>query len=122
MASDNTYKLPKSRLSTPLVLPKSTARAWISANNTILSTHSSGHGRYRNSSSHFNILNCRIATSSSTTLHSVQHPSKPILHQVWNIANRVAVREEIPAASTVTVVVEPRTEDKVGRYRHECAI
>ena len=63
----------------------------------------------------------RITPSTTTALHCIQDPSHPVFEEVWNVSDGIAVREQIPASSTVSVIVEPRAEDKVGRGREESA-
>lgn len=52
-------------------------------------------------------------------MQSIDHPTEPVLEEVGDIANGVAVREEIPAAGAVAVVVEPRAKDEVGSDAEE---
>lgn len=48
-----------------------------------------------------------VASSAAGTLYGVEYPADPVLQQVGDVADRVAVGEEVPAAGTVAVVVEP---------------
>lgn len=48
-----------------------------------------------------------VATPTSATLYSIQDSANPVLEQVWDIPNRVAVREEVPALGTISAVIEP---------------
>jgi hypothetical protein len=48
-----------------------------------------------------------IATPTSTPLYSVDDPAHPVFEEVWDISDRITVRKKIPAASSVSVVVEP---------------
>lgn len=50
-------------------------------------------------------LHSTITPSRPRPLKTVNNPPQPILEQVRNIPNRVPMREQIPAASTVAVVV-----------------
>ena len=47
-------------------------------------------------------------------MQSIDHTTEPVLEEIRDIADGVAVREEVPATGAVTVVVEPRAEDKIG--------
>ena len=58
-------------------------------------------------------LDRTVTTPASTSLNSVECSPKPVLEQVRNVADRVTMGQEIPTASTVAVVVEPRAEDEV---------
>lgn len=62
-----------------------------------------------------------IPSPAPTTLQRVPDPARKVLQDIGNIADSVAVREEIPAASAVAVVVEPGAEDEVGGDDHEQA-
>lgn len=52
-------------------------------------------------------------------MESIDYPTEPVLEEVGDIADGVAVGEEIPAAGAVAVVVEPGTEDEVGSDAEE---
>lgn len=45
----------------------------------------------------------------------------PILEDVWNVSNGVAVRHQVPSSCAVPVVVQPSAEDQIRRQRHEQA-
>lgn len=55
-------------------------------------------------------------------LKRVDHPLHPVLQDVRDIADGVGVREEVPAAGSVAVVVEPRAEDEVCGGAEEDAV
>jgi hypothetical protein len=59
-------------------------------------------------------LDGTVAAPTPGPLHRVEHATCPVLDEVRNVAQGVAVREEIPSTCTVAAVVEPRPEDKVG--------
>lgn len=44
---------------------------------------------------------------------SINHFSRPVLEQIGNIAYCIAVGQQVPTASTITVVVEPGTKYEV---------
>jgi hypothetical protein len=67
-------------------------------------------------------LDCRIPTSTSTALHSSSDLARKVLCNVRDITDRIAVGQQVPAASAVAVVVEPGSEDKVGGYGEEEAV
>jgi hypothetical protein len=46
-------------------------------------------------------------------LDTVEDPTEPVLHQIGDVADGVAVRQKVPATSAISVVVEPRAEDQV---------
>lgn len=54
-----------------------------------------------------------IASATASALDGVEHPARPVLEEVGNVAQSVAVGEEVPASCAVAVVVEPRAEDQV---------
>ena len=62
------------------------------------------------------MLNSAVSASAPNTTpgHSVDHFLRPVFEEVRHISDGVAMGEKIPSASTVTVVVEPGTEDEVG--------
>jgi hypothetical protein len=63
-----------------------------------------------------------IPSSTPPTGHRTDHFSRPVLEQVWDISDGVAVGEEIPTSGSVAVVVEPGSEDQVGGYAEEEAV
>ena len=64
---------------------------------------------------------CRVASPGTSALYGVEDPPGPVLEKVGDIANRVTVRQQIPTAGAVAVVVEPGAEDEVGRRAEEDA-
>ena len=50
----------------------------------------------------------------TTPSDSVNHFLGPVFEEVRHISDGVAMGEKIPSASTITVVIEPGTEDEVG--------
>lgn len=62
-----------------------------------------------------------IASATASALDGVEHPARPVLEEVGDVAQGVAVGEEIPASCAVTVVVEPRAKDQVCRNAKEDA-
>lgn len=69
----------------------------------------------------WSFLHRTVPTSRSGALQGINDPTAPVLEEVWHVANRIAVREEIPASSAVAVVVEPGAEDEVCRNAEEDA-
>jgi hypothetical protein len=63
-----------------------------------------------------------IPSSTPPTGHRTDHFSRPVLEQVWDISDGVAVGEEIPPSGSVAVVVEPGSEDQIGGYADEEAV
>jgi hypothetical protein len=63
-----------------------------------------------------------IPSSTPPTGHRTDHFSRPVLEQIWDISDGVAVGEEIPTSGAVAVVVEPRSEDQVGGYTEKEAV
>lgn len=47
-------------------------------------------------------------------MQRVDHAADPVFEEVWDVAEGITVREEIPATGAVAVVVEPGAEDQVG--------
>ena len=58
--------------------------------------------------------NRRVPASAPRALHRVQHPPNDVPQQVRDIPNQVAMRQQIPSACAIPVVVEPRPKDEVG--------
>lgn len=54
-------------------------------------------------------------------MHRVDHAFDPVIEDVRDVADGVAVGEQIPATGTVTVVVEPGSENEIGRRAEEDA-
>lgn len=54
-------------------------------------------------------------------MHRVDHAFDPVIEDVRDVADGVAVREQIPATGTVTVVVEPGSENEIGCRAEEDA-
>jgi hypothetical protein len=52
-----------------------------------------------------------VAAPTPPTRDRTNDPPRPVLEQIRQVSDRVAVREEVPAAGTVAVVVEPGAED-----------
>tara|TARA_R110002060_G_scaffold4289_7_gene6775 strand:- start:70 stop:327 length:258 start_codon:yes stop_codon:yes gene_type:complete len=63
----------------------------------------------------------RITPSTTTALHGIQNPSHPVFEEIWDVSDGIAVREKVPASSTVSVVIEPGAEDKISRGGEESA-
>lgn len=57
----------------------------------------------------------RVPAPTPTTLDGLEDLTPKVLRNVWHVADGIAVRKKVPAASTVAVVVEPRAKDEVGR-------
>lgn len=66
-------------------------------------------------------LDGAISSPAASALNSVQHPACPVLEEVGNIAEGIAMGEQIPASCAVAVVVEPRAENEVCRDAKEDA-
>lgn len=47
-------------------------------------------------------------------MQSIDHTTDPVLEEVGEFADSVAVWEEVPATGAVAVVVEPGAKDEVG--------
>lgn len=63
-----------------------------------------------------------IASATASALDGVEHPARPVLEEVGNVAQSVAVGEEVPASCAVTVIVEPRAKDQVcGNAKEDAA-
>lgn len=58
-------------------------------------------------------LHGRVTTPAPAALHRIQDSPNPVLEQVRNVAEGVAVREEVPSAGSVPVIVEPRAKDEI---------
>lgn len=58
-------------------------------------------------------LNSTVTTAASCPLNGVENAARPVLHEVWDIADSVAMGYEIPTPGAVAVVVEPGTENEV---------
>lgn len=63
--------------------------------------------------------NRRVPTPGPGALDRVQHPPHPVLEQVGDVPDGVAVGEQVPAPGPVAVVVEPAPKDQVGRRGEE---
>lgn len=59
-------------------------------------------------------LHGAVTTSRATTLKRAGDAAAKVLDEVGQVANGVTVGNGIPAASAVTLVVEPAAEDEVG--------
>lgn len=59
-------------------------------------------------------LHGAVASSAARPLDCVNDLSAEIFQDVGQVADGVTVREEVPAAGAVAVVVEPGAEDEVG--------
>lgn len=64
----------------------------------------------------------RIASPRTRSLDSVHDPSCPVFEQVGDVPYGVSMGQQVPASSAVSVVVEPRSEDQVGRSTQEDAV
>jgi hypothetical protein len=53
------------------------------------------------------------------SLHGTDDLPPKVLEDVGNIADRVAVGEEVPSAGAVAVVIEPGAEDQICSCREE---
>ena len=62
-----------------------------------------------------------VPATASAALNSIQDPARPVLEEVGDVADSIAVGQEVPAAGAVAVVVEPGAEDEVGRRAEEDA-
>lgn len=67
-------------------------------------------------------LHGTVTSPRSRPLKSVDHSPEPILEDIRDVAECVSVREEVPPAGTVAVVVEPGAEDEVGSDAEEEAV
>lgn len=52
-------------------------------------------------------LHGAVAPATSRALHCVENAPGPVLEQVRHVADRVAMRNQVPASSSITIVVEP---------------
>lgn len=64
----------------------------------------------------------RVAPSGTGALHRVEDPPRPVLEEVRDIADGVTVRQQVPAAGAVAVIVQPGPKDQVGRSSQEHAV
>lgn len=60
-----------------------------------------------------------VTASGPRSLERVDHPTEPILEDIRNIPDSVAVREEIPSPGAVAVIIKPGAKDKVGSDAEE---
>jgi hypothetical protein len=67
-------------------------------------------------------LNGAVAAPAPSPLYSVEHATCPVLDKIRDVAERIAVREEIPSTCTIAAVVEPRTENEISSNTQEGAI
>ena len=67
-------------------------------------------------------LHSGISAPATGTLNGGCDAAGPILNDVRNVADCVTMRQEIPAPSSVAVVVEPGAEDEVGGGYEEQAV
>lgn len=58
--------------------------------------------------------NSTVSTPRATPLQCVDHATDPILEDIRDVTDGVAVGEEVPTTGTVAVVVEPGAENEVG--------
>lgn len=69
------------------------------------------------------MLDGTITTPTPTALHRVNDAPHPVFQEVGDISDGVAVRQEVPTAGAIAVVVEPGAEDQVGsRCEEEATI
>lgn len=64
-------------------------------------------------------LHRAVSSPRSGALQGVNDSTAPVFEKVWHVANRIAVREEVPAPCAEAVVVEPGAEDEVCRDTEE---
>lgn len=69
-----------------------------------------------------NLSNRAVTASRPAPLERINDPSEPVLENIRNVTEGVAVREEVPATGTVAVVVEPGAENKVRGDAEEEAV
>lgn len=55
-----------------------------------------------------------ISSSASAALYGTHDLPREVFCNVWDVADRVAVRKKVPASSAIAVVVEPRAKDEVS--------
>lgn len=65
------------------------------------------------------LLDSAVSATTSGTLYCVEHLAGPVLQQVWNVSDGIAVGEEVPSSGSVTSVVQPGAENEVGRNTEE---
>lgn len=58
-------------------------------------------------------LHCRITPSRPRPANSVDHLLSPVFHEIRNVSNGIAVREQIPTAGSIPVIVQPASENQV---------
>ena len=63
-----------------------------------------------------------VTSTAAASLYSIEHSASPVLQQVWDVADRVAVGQEVPAPCAVSVVVEPGAEDQVSCRAEENSV
>ena len=60
-----------------------------------------------------------VPTSAASSLHRANHLPAPILNDIRHISDGVTVGQEIPASRPMSRVVQPGTENEVGRNGEE---
>ena len=59
--------------------------------------------------------NSTITSPTPASLHRIQNSPCPVLEKIGDVADGVAVGQEVPAPGSVAVVVQPGSEYEVGR-------
>ena len=62
---------------------------------------------------------CTVPTSTAAALNGSDDSSSPVLQEIWQVSDRVSVRKEVPSACSMAAVIQPGSEDEVGRNRQE---
>jgi hypothetical protein len=62
-----------------------------------------------------------VATAASRALDCVEHGACPVLEEVGNVADSIAMGHEVPSTRAVSGVVQPGAEDQVGGDSEESA-
>ena len=58
-------------------------------------------------------LHSAVSAPAARPLHRIQYPSGPVFHQVRHVADRVSMRQQVPAPRAVPVIIKPRPENEV---------
>lgn len=83
--------------------------------------HSSSTVPWRKIYVYLRSLDGAISSPAASALYCVQHPACPVFEKVGNVAESVAMGEQIPTPCAVAVVIKPRAENEVCRDAKEDA-
>lgn len=54
-----------------------------------------------------------ISPPRAAALYRIDHPPRPVAEQIRQVADRLGMGDEVPAAGGVSVVIQPRAKDQV---------